>query len=277
VNASRCLLALCAGVLATLATVACWAAQAADDPFASVGQAYLVDIDGALVWQKNAHQRLPPASLTKLMTALLVVEQFAPEATITVDAAAAKETGTRLGLHTGERWRAQDLLAATLVDSANDACRALADQAGGDQPRFVQRMNQRAQEMGLRNTRFANACGHDAPGHYSSAADLRVLAQAVIQHAQLAALVAQADGSIHSLDGARSFTFANKNALIGRYAGAVGIKTGTTPLAGKCLVALVRRGPHTVLLVLLKGRDRWWDAVDVLDIAFARAASSAAP
>ena len=246
--------------------------QVADDPFGSVGQAYLVDIDGTRVWHKNAEQRLPPASLTKLMTALLVAEQFTADEAITVDAAAERETGSRLGLRAGERWRVGDLLAATLIASANDACRALADQAAGDQARFVQRMNLRAQQMGLRNTRFANACGHDGPRHYSSAQDLAVLARAVLHLPQLAALVALADKPIASLDGKRRFALANKNALIGRYAGAVGIKTGTTPLAGKCLVALARRGKHTVLLVLLKGKDRWWDAVDMLDIAFARAA-----
>ena len=264
------LLALGLGFLAAAPAFAAPGA-AEHDPFGSVGQAYLVDIDGAVVWHKNADQRLAPASLTKLMTALLVVEQFAPDTPITVDAAAARETGTRLGLHQGDKLRAKDLLAAALVDSANDACRALADQASGDQAHFVQRMNQRAQQLGLRNTRFANACGHDAVGHFSSAQDLRLLAQTVMQNAQLAALVAQADTSVATLDGARRFTFSNKNALVGRYPGAVGIKTGTTPLAGKCLVALVRRGSHTVLLVLLKGKDRWWDAVDVLDIAFARA------
>lgn len=268
----RLLLGLGFGLLMAAACLATPPPAAADDPFGSVGQAYLVEIDGAVVWRKNADQRLAPASLTKLMTALLLVEQFAPDEAITVDGAAARETGSRLGLQAGERWRAGDLLAATLIASANDACRALADQAAGDQTRFVQRMNQRAQKMGLRNTRFANACGHDAPGHYASAHDLAVLARAVLQNPRLAALVALADLPIASLDGQRHFALANKNALIGRYAGAVGIKTGTTPQAGKCLVALARRGPHSVLLVLLKGKDRWWDAVDMLDIAFARAA-----
>jgi D-alanyl-D-alanine carboxypeptidase (penicillin-binding protein 5/6) len=261
------------GFLATSLALATPGTAPEHNPFGSVGQAYLVDIDGAVVWHKNAEQRLPPASLTKLMTALLVVEQFAPDARVTVDAAAAYETGTRLGLQKGDTLQAKDLLAATLIDSANDACRALADQAGGDQTRFVARMNQRAQVMGLRNTRFANACGHDAAGHFSSAHDLRLLAQAVMQNAQLAALVAQAEAAVTTMDGKRRFTFSNKNALIGRYAGALGIKTGTTPLAGKCLVALVRRGQHSVLLVLLKGKDRWWDAVDILDIAFARASA----
>jgi D-alanyl-D-alanine carboxypeptidase (penicillin-binding protein 5/6) len=87
----------------------------------------------------------------------------------------------------------------------------------------------------------------------------------------LAELVAQPQAQISSLKEKRSFIFGNKNALIGRYEGALGIKTGTTPKAGQCLVVQARRGSHTVLLVLLAGKDRWWDATDILDIAFARA------
>jgi D-alanyl-D-alanine carboxypeptidase (penicillin-binding protein 5/6) len=134
-------------------------------------------------------------------------------------------------------------------------------------------MNRRAKEMGLHNTRYVNACGHDAPGHYASADDLRVLALAVMKIPLLATLVAQVQMQIASKNTQRTFTLANKNALVGRYEGTVGIKTGTTPLAGKCLVALVHRGTHRVLLVLLKGKDRWWDAVDILDIALARASA----
>jgi D-alanyl-D-alanine carboxypeptidase (penicillin-binding protein 5/6) len=264
----RWLLVLCAALLGAAGAVA---GEKPSDPFTQVAQAYLVEIDGNLVWQKNAQQKLPPASLTKLMTALLVVEALGLDTPVSVDAEAAHETGSALGMLRGESWTVKDLLAATLIASANDACRALADHVGGDQAHFVQRMNQRALQMGLRNTHFANACGHDAPEHYSSATDLRVLAHALMQNPVLAELVAQPQAQISSLKEKRSFIFGNKNALIGRYEGALGIKTGTTPKAGKCLVVQARRGSHTVLVVLLAGKDRWWDATDILDIAFARA------
>jgi D-alanyl-D-alanine carboxypeptidase (penicillin-binding protein 5/6) len=264
----RWLLAVCAALLGAAGALA---GVIASDPFAQVAQAYLVEIDGSLVWHKNAQQKLAPASLTKLMTALLAIETLGIDTVVTVDAEAARETGSALGMHKGEHWAVKDLLAATLLASANDACRALADRLGGDQTHFVQSMNQRAQRMGLRNTHFANACGHDAPGHYSSAADLRVLARTVMQKPFLAELVAQSQAQISSLNGARNFIFGNKNELVGRYEGALGIKTGTTPKAGKCLIVQARRGVHTVLLVLLAGKDRWWDATDILDIAFARA------
>lgn len=242
-----------------------------ENPFPQVAQAYLVELDGKPMWHKNAAKRLAPASLTKLMTALLVSEQLTADAAVVVDEAAAGETGSKLGLRAGEAFRMHDLLAATLIASANDACRALADHISGNEPTFVQRMNQRAKQMGLRNTRYTNACGHDAPGHYGSVDDLRALALAVMKVPQLASLVATSQMQIASMNTQRTFALVNTNALLGRYQGTIGIKTGTTALAGKCLVALVQRGTHSVLLVLLKGKDRWWDAADIMDIAFARA------
>ncbi len=241
------------------------------NPFAGVAQAYSVDINGERVWQQNPHQRLPSASLTKLMTALLVSEKLQPDTPVTVDQTAARETGSRLGLRLGETFTADDLLGATLVASANDACRALANHIGGNQARFVQAMNLRARQLGLTNTRFANACGHDAPGHYASVEDIGRLARAAMQVERIAHWVALAESRITTINRQRVYTFRTTNALIGRYDGVLGVKTGTTPKAGNCLVALVRQGRHEVLLVMLKGRDRWWDAVDMFDIALARA------
>jgi D-alanyl-D-alanine carboxypeptidase (penicillin-binding protein 5/6) len=210
-----------------------------------------------------------------MMTALLVLEQgssaAALQATVRVSAAAAAETGTRLALKAGEQLTVTDLLAASLMASANDACHALADHIAGSQGQFVQRMNRRARQLGMHNTHFTNACGHDGAQHYSSAHDLALLAHALIQHAVALELAGQLERAISTQDGSRHFVLKSTNALIGRYPGAVGLKTGRTPQAGNCLVALAQRGEHQVLLVLLKGTDRWWDTVDVLDLAFARA------
>ncbi len=107
---------------------------------------------------------LPPASLTKLMTALLVLEHDRPDETVTITPDATRETGSRLGLKSGERFRMHDLLAAALLPSANDACHALADHLAGNESAFVALMNQRAQTLGMRDTHFTNACGHDEVG-----------------------------------------------------------------------------------------------------------------
>ncbi|MDP4029227.1 MAG: D-alanyl-D-alanine carboxypeptidase family protein [Gallionella sp.] len=244
------------------------------DPFPEIASAYRVEVDGRPVWERQANRRLPPASLTKLMTALLVLDDYHPQAEVAINRSAAGETGSRLGLRNGDRFHVEDLLAAALIHSANDACRALAEHIAGSEAHFVQRMNRRARELGMRDTRFTNACGHDAPGHYSSARDLALLANESLKHPALLELTSKQQEKISALNAPRDYRFANKNALIGRYRGALGLKTGYTPKAGKCLIAYAERGSTKVLLVMLHGCDRWWDTVDILDLAFdhARAA-----
>jgi D-alanyl-D-alanine carboxypeptidase (penicillin-binding protein 5/6) len=176
-----------------------------------------------------------------------------------------KETGTRIGLKPGEKLRAGDLLAATVVRSANDACRALADHID---PKFVSKMNERAAAMGMKNTHFADPCGHDRPGQYASAADLALLAEEVMKHADYLRLARLEKVSFKSADG-RAFSLRNTNALLGRYEGAIGLKTGYTEGAGNCLVALAERDGVLVLAVLLNAPNRWWNAVGLLDRAFA--------
>lgn len=264
--------------------IACWlallsqpayaAVQSAEppgNPFPQVASSYLVEVNGERVWEKQPARHLPPASLTKLMTALLVIEKGQLESTVSVSNAAAHETGSRLGLVQGEKLRAADLLAAALIVSANDACHALADFVAGDESRFVQQMNSRAAQLGMRDSRFTNACGHDASGHYSSARDLALLSRELLKHPEALDLSAQPRARITTLDGARSYEFETRNALIGRYLCARGLKTGYTPNAGKCLVAYAERGNDRVLLVILHGQDRWWDAADILDLAFSHA------
>lgn len=258
-------------VLALIGLLCCLGAAAGTLPFAVEAAAYLVQVDGKTRWDRASSRPLPPASLTKLMTALLVLEHYSPHDIVTVSTLAARETGTRLGLRAGERLQVQDLLAGGLLKSANDACLALAEHIGGNQTQFVQRMNQRAREWGLTATHFTNACGHDDAQHRASARDLAQLAHRAMAQPVFADLVARTSMTVQTVGGKRQFALDNSNALVGRYEGAVGVKTGYTPLAGKCVVALARRNGVTVLLVLLHGANRWWDASDMLDHAFAHA------
>jgi D-alanyl-D-alanine carboxypeptidase (penicillin-binding protein 5/6) len=250
----------------------CQTAWAAGDinPFPQVASAYLVEIDGIVVWEKQAHQRLPIASLTKLMTALLVLEQERLQDIVSISAAATHETGSRLNLKANEHFQVRDLLAAALIHSANDACHALAEHLAGSETAFVKLMNQRAQTLGLHDTHFQNACGHDAPKHDSSARDLAKLAHEALKYPQVIPLTSQAHASIANQAGEK-YRFINKNMMIGKYNGALGLKSGYTAKAGKCLVVYAKRDGHEVLLVMLHGNDRWWDAADILDIAFAHA------
>lgn len=254
-----------------LLLLACQTALAQPDPFPQVAASYLVQVNGAPLWEKEANRRLPPASLTKLMAALLVLDDYHPRAVVEVGRKAAQEGGARIGLRGGERFYAEDLLAAMLIGSANDACRALAEHVAGSHENFVRHMNRRAQQLGMRDTRFSNACGHDADNHFSTARDLAVLAHDLLKNRMVVELTAKNEAQISTADGARSYRIANKNALIGRYPGAVGLKSGYTPKAGKCLIAYAERAGARVLLVMLDAPDRWWDAADILDLAFARA------
>lgn len=180
-------------------------------------------------------------------------------------------TGTRIGLKPGDKLTAGDLLAATVVRSANDACRALADHLGGSKGAFVVKMNQRAAALGLADTRFADPCGHDRDGQYTSAADLARLAEEVMRHDEYLRLARLEKISFKTIDGSRSFSLRNTNALLGRAPGVIGLKTGYTEGAGNCLVALAERDGVRVLAVLLNAPNRWWNAAGLLDRAFAAA------
>lgn len=268
------LLGLCLGIVASGALAE---AAGPGDPFGNVAAAYLVKVDGREVWARNPERRLPPGSLTKMMTALLVLERADLRSVVTVSREASRETGTRLGLALGDRMPVIDLLAATLIGSANDACHALADHVEGSETKFVVLMNARAREMGLSNTRFANACGHDAPGMHSTARDLARLAETAMGNPVFAKMAGLEDGWISTADAGKKFSLENKNLLIGRYRGAKGVKTGFTGRAGKCLAALAERGGKRVLLVLLNAPDRWWKAEEILDAAFADGPGASSP
>jgi serine-type D-Ala-D-Ala carboxypeptidase (penicillin-binding protein 5/6) len=253
------------------AALAAGAAQAADDPYPWIAAAYVVKRDGALLWAGQPDARLPPASLAKMMTALLALERGALDEPVTAGKDVLQASGTRIGLKPGDKLRAGDLLAATVMRSANDACRVLAEHVGSTRAAFIGRMNDRAAALGMANTHFADPCGHDREGQYSSAADLARLAEEVMRHAEYMRLAGLERISFRTLDGERSFVLRNTNALLGRYPGAIGLKTGHTPGAGNCLVALAERDGVRVMAVLLNAPNRWWNAAGLLDRAFAAA------
>jgi len=260
-------------MLRLVLAVACLAAgtaRAVDDPYPWIAGAYLVKRDGVVLWAGQPDARLAPASLAKMMTALIALERGKLDEPVTLGRGVLQATGTRIGLKPGEQLRARDLLTATVVRSANDACRALAEHLGGSVRVFVQAMNGRAVMLGLADTKFADPCGHDREGQYSSAADLVVIAEQVMRHDDYMRLARQERVTIRTLDG-RSFPLRNTNALIGRYPGAIGLKTGHTEGAGNCLVALAERDGVRVLAVLLNAPNRWWNAAGLLDRAFAAA------
>jgi D-alanyl-D-alanine carboxypeptidase (penicillin-binding protein 5/6) len=262
---------LLAGLTLVAAAVSAAPLPAADNPYPDLAAAYLVQVEGRTLWANATTRRLPPASLTKIMTALLVLERGGLDETTTISAHAAAATGSRLKVRAGERFKVEDLLVATLVGSANDACRALAEWHSGSESEFVAAMNRKVRALRLANTHFANACGFDAKGHYSSARDLARLAETAMANARFRGIVALREADLQDADG-RSFRVATTNALLGRLPGAIGIKSGHTRRAGRCIIVLAQRGSRHVLLVMLGAANRWWDAHDIVERAFAAAA-----
>ena len=222
---------------------------------ASIGPPPPVDAESALVataageilYESDGDERLPMASITKLMTAIVALEELRPGRTISVDPAAVGITGSSIFLRSGEQLPVRDLLAAALIQSANDAAYALAAAAAdGDVAAFVRRMNRTADELGLEDTHFANPSGLDAPGHYSSARDILVLAREAMRRPIVEKLVRQRGAMIA---GGRSLYAWND--LLGVYPGVFGVKTGHTSDAGWCQVVAARRRGRDVYAVIL--------------------------
>jgi D-alanyl-D-alanine carboxypeptidase (penicillin-binding protein 5/6) len=266
--------AACRALLgATLAFAAASpAAQPVLDRFPGVASAYAVAIDGELTWGAGLDAPRQPASLAKLLTALVLLDPgWQADAEVRVSAAAAGIEGSRMGLRAGEVLRAADLLSGMLVRSGNDACLALVEHAAGNIAAFAARMNQRAAALGMRASRFVHPCGLDAPGQHTTARDLLRLAEAARREAQILKRVGAQSAVVRTRAG-REVRFHNSNALIGREPLATGLKSGYTRQAGNCLIALAGRGGHYVLVVLLDAGDRWWEATGMIAQALGRVA-----
>ena len=260
---------MAAAALAFVALAASSALAApAPDRFPNAATAYVVAIDGDVRWERAADRPLPPASLTKILTAILLLEKgWDPDAVVTVSPRAASLEGTRLRLRAGEQLRAGDLFTAMVVASSNDACLALAEHAAGSVESFVARMNARAAELGLTGTHYENPCGLPAEGHVTTARDLLVMAGRAMSFAEYARVAAQPSVTVSTLAG-RTITLPATNMLLGRVDGVTGVKTGYTRRAGKCLVAFAERGHTSVAVVLLGAPDRWWTAAALIEEAF---------
>ena len=224
---------------------------------------YMVDLKSRRVLlEKDATRRLPPASLTKVMTALVALEATSLEQVVRIDGRALVHQSL-LKLQAGEQFLLRDLLTAMLVTSANDACEAIAWHVGGDADRFVTLMNERVRTLGLKNTHFANACGFDAPGHYSTAADLAALTEQALQVPAISMMVRTVTRDITSVDGRRQILLRSTNELL-LDPDVTGVKTGYTSKAGRCLIASMFKDGHRLLLVGLNVRDRWEQAPRLL-------------
>ena len=235
----------------------------ADRPVINASALYLVELQsGRVLLDKNATRRLPPASLTKIMTALIALEAAPLQQVVKIDRRAIVHHSS-YDFRPGEEFLLRDLVTAMLVASANDACEAIAWHIAGDDKRFVAMMNKRARTLGLVNTHFVNPCGFDAPGHYSTAADLAVLTEQALQQPFFSMMVRTVFRDIATVDGTRQIALRSTNELLVD-PDVTGVKTGYTSKAGRCLIASMFKDGHRLLLVGLNVRDRWEQATRLL-------------
>ena len=239
-----------------------------------VKSAYLTDyLTGAVLYAKNEQERLPIASVTKIMTSLLVfealeAEKISYEETVTVSDHAASMGGSQVYLEPGEQMSVKDLMKAMMISSANDATVALAEHVAGSVETFVSMMNNRAAALGMTNTAFKNPHGLDEEGHYSCAKDVAVMTRELLTHKDVSQFTTVWMDTIR--DGA--FGLSNTNKLIRYYSGATGMKTGFTNAAGFCLSGTAMRDGLHLIAVVLGGEssnERFGTVKKMLDYGFA--------
>jgi serine-type D-Ala-D-Ala carboxypeptidase (penicillin-binding protein 5/6) len=271
-----CRLLLAATVLAA-GVVPGWAGQAAAAPPAPAGPkavraryAILVDpASGAVLWGRRSRTPAPPASLTKMLTALAVRASLDLDDVTVASKAAAGQPARRLAVRRGQKLTVDQALKALMISSANDVAVMLAEAAGGSVGRFARAMDAESERLGLRGSSWRNPHGLDQRGHRSTAFDLAILARAVLQDRWLARVVRKRHAAFVTPSGRRHSLTARSRFLLG-YRGAVGVKTGFTDDAGHCLAAAATRGGRTLIAVVLHSPDNAGDAGRMLDWGFGR-------
>ena len=232
----------------------------------------LFDLDtGKVLWRRQPDRVLPIASLTKMMTALIVVDRAPPDAKVRVTKEALAYKGSAVGvLPKGKRIKLETMLNGLLLPSGNDAAIALAQRMSGTVAGFVQRMNERAGDLGLACTRFSSPDGFEDAGNHSCAIDLAEMARAVLDKPRLARIVRRRRAVLpFPIKGGRIYLFNNNPLLRTGYPGTIGIKTGYTDAAGRCLVAAARRNGRRLGVVLLHSPDPGRQATQLLNRGFA--------
>jgi D-alanyl-D-alanine carboxypeptidase len=225
------------------------------------------DASGAVLFEKEPHTRLGPASLTKIATAILAIESGDLDRVVAVDFDPLElRRSTLMGLEAGDQFTMRDLLYGLMLPSGNDAALAIGRAVSGSDAGFVEAMNDLASRLGLVDTQFVNPHGLGRSGHYSSAHDLAVLARYAMSVPDFQPLAAARHWTAN---GSRSIGMANLNQMLGRYAGVDGVKTGYTRSSGKTLIVSATRDGHRVYVVLLNAPGRENDATLLLDWALA--------
>lgn len=230
------------------------------------------DLDtGEVLWRRNATRVLPMASVTKMMTALIVDERVPAGSTVRITKQAVRTSGSKVGvLPLGKRVGIQTMLYGLLLPSGNDAAVALAQRVSGTTKRFVALMNERAAAMNLQCTRFASPSGLVDDRNHTCAYDLAALSKAFLDRPRLAAIVVKKEAILpFPIKGGKLYLYNHEPLVKQNYPGALGIKTGYTDAAGRCVVGAAERDGHRLGVILLHSPDITVQSIKLLDRAFA--------
>ena len=210
---------------------------------------------GEIIFQKNANEKRPPASMTKMMSMLLIMENIEKgnltfEEEVTASAYASSMGGSQIFLKAGEKMKVEDLLKGIAIGSGNDATVAMSERIAGTEEAFVKLMNDRAKELGLTNTNFKNSTGLDAENHYSTAYDMSVIARELVKHKKILEFTGTYEDYLRK-DSASPFWLVNTNRLVRFYKGVDGLKTGYTKEAGYCLTSTAEKDNMRLITVVM--------------------------
>lgn len=243
-------------------------------PEVAAPSAILVErTSGTVLYEKNSHEKLAPASVTKIMTMLLTVEalergQISLEDEVVTSDHAASMGGSQIYLEPGERMSLHDMLKSIAVSSANDACVAVAEHIAGNEATFVAMMNDRAAALGMQDTHFVNCCGLDSEEHYTTAYDISLMSRELLKHEMIRAYTTIWMDTVRGGE----FGLSNTNKLVRFYDGTTGVKTGYTSKAGYCVSASAEREGMELIAVIMKADTsphRNADASGLLNFGFA--------
>jgi len=225
-----------------------------------------------VLFEKNAHNIMYPASTTKIMTLITALERGNPNSIVTVSSSAAACEGSSLELNAGDKLTLNNAMTGMMLVSGNDAAEAIAAHVAGSIPLFVNMMNANAEKIGAKSTHFSNPHGLPDPyNHYTTAYDLALITNYGMQNTIFAKIVSTKEYTVEFVNGKKTHV-KNTNKMLTTYPGANGAKTGYTEAAGDCLVATAKRGNLQLIAVILNSDDtRWEDATKLLDYGFQQA------
>lgn len=260
-------LCLCVGLLLLMQVVPA-NAQGVPTDLSAQACVLMVANTKQVLFARNENDKLPMASTTKIMTALLALERGIPEQVIKVSSDMVAVEGTSIGLLPDDLISVRTLVSGMLLESGNDAANVTAYAVAGGQKAFLELMNQKAREIGMRNTCFESVSGLDSENHYSTAYDMALLSAYAIQNVEFRRVCALPSERVSYGNPPYARTLRNHNKMLQSYEGAFGIKTGFTKKSGRCLVTAAERNGVTLVAVTLHAPNDWADHKKLLDYGF---------